>query len=228
MNIKLFLILMVGLSGCLGPKKVEPAKSDLLVTSKNQSQYQNLESLDGKQIKNFMVVIFPDNLSQAKWKNLFQLTDRMTALKYNADENMAEISKILIDLYDNYSSYLLQWNSTENCKFNFQGNVNCEPMYDIFGDNSLNGGLPEFKTPFELRWPETNSTDHYPWYETKLVLDKSRYGQFELTLKLKKEIVRNKTYYYGDVLVSPESYFLNEQGIVRPHFKIGYTELWLE
>lgn len=220
--------MIIVFSGCLDPKKVDPAQPKLLETSNHKLQYETLESMDGLQVKNFMVVIFPDNLSQDQWKNLFQLTDRMTALKYNADDNIAEISKILIELYDHYSAYLLQWTSTENCKFNFTQQLVCEPMYDIYGENSLNGGLPFFETPFDKKWPTQNSTDHYPWFETKLVMQKSRYGQFELTLKLKKEIVRNKTYYYGDVIVSPDSYFLNEQGLVRPHFKIGYAELWLE
>lgn len=198
--------------------------------------------LAGRRVSELTFIVFREGIDRVTWKKVFDMTSRLSVLRTEIqkmqtfeknevdvfNQKQAEISEILIWLNDESSVYLLSWGEAENCRFTDTSppELHCNPLYEIYGANPINGGLPHFITPWTVEAPRTEWSEQSPSLTTLLRGRSETFGDFSALFRLKAEQTDRDTYYKGDVRILNPSTF-RVDGKTQPHFNWAYAELRL-
>lgn len=155
-------------------------------------------------LKEFVMIIFKKEMDQESWNRLMDSVrkvninrqkieelldkDKMTESEEEAlSELSIENANNLVEIYYSNSAYLLNWGEKENCtviqtskgEFNFT----CKPLYDILGENPLNGGLPQPERPGRLVYKKRPGlVEKVPYLEFNFVLNSETYVEKPLEM----------------------------------------------
>lgn len=205
---------------------------------------QDQLTLSGRRVSELTFIVFREGMSRSKWQIVFEKTSRLSVLRTEIQRiqesnlpasqsetftaKQTEVSEILIWLNDESSVYLLSWGEAENCRFTetLVPELRCDPLYELYGMNPMNGGLPKFTTSWAVDPPKAEWSEQSPSLTTTLEGRSERFGDFNALFRLKAQPTETDVYYKGDVrILSPSTFLLDQK--IQPHFIWGYAELRL-
>ncbi len=234
--IHLFIIAILS-TGCLTRKidKIE-IKAEPLVLS-IAPELTIIKDIQKTTVDEFMVILFQCPMQSEQWSELLKKTNRLSELRQNTlgiedphyFSRLEETSNLLIELYDRYSAFLMDWSAKENCKMSSDLNsraMQCEPQYDILGENPMNGGLPEVISSLVSKPSHLQTRDKAPFIEFKMKSVDLRFGQFEFKVKLRLEKTNadGKKLYKGEVIID-DGFEIIKEGRKIQYCNQGYAEL---
>jgi hypothetical protein len=170
-----------------------------------------------------MVLLFPKNLKQEDWdlimssvkqldlnkdeiQKLREFPRRTPKIDQQIEHLISQNIELLLGLAENKLTYLLSWSEIENCHWN-KLELKCKPLYDIYGENPMNGGLPLPTHPAEyVSKPLTGTLEPASWLHMTLPLSKPnpQTSHYPLHLYLRPNGVNQ---YSGEVLLDEELWF---------------------
>ena len=199
-----------------------------------------------KRVQELFIVIFEKNYLPEEWKDIFNLTNILSANKKalrliegldtedagNTRSNLIKKNAEILSTLSEKSVFMLSWSAEdENCKIiqKDQWIFSCKPRNT---NNPLNGGLPVVTQPLEWLIPDpVRSEIKTPYLKVlmKKELTAENAAAYALELRLKEESVSDhESWFKGDVIPSADSRFLKSDGsLTNSFFSFGYAELTL-
>ncbi len=242
MKISIIVFLFLILS-CQKSKQVEwPATEAPSVHSFSSQIFEK------KIIQDFFLILFRSDLNQESWNSLMSevrklnfnknVIKKLSATEPSSPELNRLINEniqIILNLYETKAVYLLSWSKAENCswslfydspvliekKFTFL----CSPRYDLYGENPLNGGLPQPIGDTQIVYKEkTGSLEKVPWISMRLKIEQENYILDKpVTMQLfLRENTENEL--FGEVLVDSNQKF-NHEGQELTAYPYGIVQI---
>ncbi len=201
-----------------------------------------------KIIQDFFLILFRNDLSQESWNSLMtevrklnlnkSVIKKLSATDPSSPELIRLINEnveIILSLYETKAVYLLSWSKAENCswslfydspvlvekKFTFL----CAPRYDLYGENPLNGGLPQPVGDTQIVYKEkTGSSEKVPWISMQLKIDQENYilNKPVIMQLFLRENAENEL--FGEVLVDSNQKF-NHEGQELTAYPYGIVQI---
>lgn len=198
-------------------------------------------------LKELVIIIFKDEMEQDSWNRLMNSVRKVNInrkkieqllekdkLTSEEEETLSEISienaNNLVEIYYSNSAYLLNWGEKENCfvTHNTEGlfNFSCKPLYDILGENPLNGGLPLPDKPGKLVYKKRPGlVEEVPYLEFTFVLNSPTYVEKPLEILVSIRADSRKSF-IGEVDLHESATFkVNDEPIKAAQTGI-ITGLW--
>lgn len=234
--------LLTGISAC--ERKIDPVSISGAPLKAIETPELRLEKLAGARVLEFTLIVFKEGYSRTEWKQVFADTRVLTktrretdVLKRELDRSSATEARLselenaklqaTLNLVSRDTAFMIALTESDACTIGSSLILTCQGTP---GENPMDGGMPTFLAPFQLKTPSREMVWNYPWIESDLVSSDLSPGDFQIRLKLQsEEHIGQKLRLSGEAIVRDGSYFEIEKGGERiPYHRFGYTEVTLE